>query len=319
MENYIKPENYKNSENYNKTIYKFIEKYKKLSIGEYINSGKSKTAYNAVFSKDGLFELPQNTVPEKLCIVEMQNNKNNENDIEIHYEFMQKKLAPEIYDKKIIGDQIFLLEEKCGEQIDIYIKRTVKPVNNKYFFPDNLFVKVIELINNIVDNGYVQCDINYKNICLIINNGDIEKIIALDFESFKKYEDNNMDKEDARVFMLTQFFYGISNNEQIVATEKQLTDKLNFEIILFMFNFHKVCIDELMFNLLPFFTKLELPFIYNRDYKISEKMIRPIVAELWEKIGLGINKSKGGNSKTRKSKKSRRWYRKKSLVPRKKT
>ena len=312
--------------NYNNNInifkiqndFDFLKKNQKLSIGEYINSGKSKTAYNAVFSKDGLFELPQNTVPEKLCIVKMQNNKNNENDIEIHYEFMQKKLAPEIYDKKIIDDQIFLLEEKCGEQIDIYIKRTVKPVKNKYFFPDNLFDKVIDLINNIVDNGYVQCDINYKNICLIINNGDIEKIIALDFESFKKYEDNNMDKEDARVFMLTQFFYGISNNEQIVATEKQLKDKLNFEIILFMFTFHTVCIEELMFNLLPFFTKLEVPFIYNRDYKISEKIIGLIVAELCKKIGLDI-KRKGGNKKTRKSKKSRHLYRKKSLVPLKKT
>lgn len=147
-------------------------------------------------------------------------------EIKLQIEFFEKKLAPRIYGTKIDKtSKIYILEEKCGMSLIEYIKTysdqtegvrenidgtyNYNGVNltNLPYTDENVFLKMVNLVNRIAENGYINTDIKPGNTCTKNDeNGLLTDIIALDFDPQFFININLSNKEmveNAKIFMLT--------------------------------------------------------------------------------------------------------------------
>lgn len=283
----------------------------KETIGPQIDFGTSKTAYT-VGKKTNFFKnWPQNKKLSELCIVKMKDNEENLEDIKIHKDFADYGFAPIIYDETIFNREIYMLEDKCGTRIDKYIKDNIKPDGDKYFFPDYIFNKIIDLFHFIInDMAVIQLDAKPGNTCSIFENDIFKKIIALDFNSFHYYDSYNMDKKEAFLFMLIQFLYVASKFSKIFATPEQLEQHLKYDDVV------KIIKNLFLIDKSKFYGYYLLHYI-KYDNPIEMLTQEQYVEDIYKHIGLQkykLNEIDGGNLKKHKSgkRKSRKRGPKKS-------
>ena len=285
-----------------------------IGIGKKIGFGGSKTAYE-VKQKTNFFTNWPHTDLSKLCIVIMKPTEENFKDISLHKVFADYGFAPNIYDTKQNGGDIYLLEDRCGTQIDKYIKESVEPHGDKYFFPDDIFKKIIDFIRFIISIRLIQIDAKPENTCSIIENGVIQKIIALDFESFRDYqEEYKIDSDEAFLFMLIQFLYNSSKFSKIFATPQQLEHELKYDDVVKIVNniFSNYGVDLIDFSM----AEIDMS-IYGIDLLMDINVGNPnnilikkkAIDDLCKHIGLNkheekypsLNEIDGGNLKKHKS------------------
>ena len=190
-------------------------------------------------------------------------------EIHLQEKFFEKKLAPQIYSNFIDNNssKIYILEEKCGMSLVEYIKlhsdqlegvqENIDGTYNYYgvnltnlpYTDEDVFLKIVNLVNRIAVNGYMNTDIKPRNTCTKNDeNGVLLDIIALDFDPrfFININLSNTEiVENAKIFMLTLFLAHLGKWSNIKFVNNIVVKHLNHEkikkMLLFFVNNHIVC------------------------------------------------------------------------------
>jgi len=206
-----------------------------ITKGLELGHGTHKVAYECVKASEpnlDSFLLPKGVRIENLCLIETHTGMFKE--YKTHYKFAQNNLAPKIFliriikklgtftdilpenieSHEILSDdaKLIILMEKCGEKLETYIK-TIKDDALK---KTQLFEKILEYINGIIKLENIAFDLKFDNMCPYYEDGNVSKIIGIDFYDNVSFDEFVLDKiengktreemiiEHARVIMLTQ-------------------------------------------------------------------------------------------------------------------
>jgi hypothetical protein len=247
-----------------------------IAIVDIIKIIQEKNINNRNFIK--LFnEYIAQTAQEKLANKYNESFKNEINretkliakEIHLQKKFFEKKLAPQIYSNFIDNNssKIYILEEKCGMPLVEYIKlhsdqlegvqKNIDGTYNYYgvnltnlpYTDEDVFFKIVNLVNRIAENGYMNTDIKPGNTCTKFDeNGLLTNIIALDFDTqyFININLSNTELvENAKIFMLTLFLAHLGKWSNIKFVNEIVVKHLNHEkikkMLLFFVNNRIVC------------------------------------------------------------------------------
>lgn len=277
---------------------------------------------------------------------------------EFKFQTELKQLVPQIYDYK--NDKttkvIYVLEEKCGMSLVEYIKShsdqqteglIKKNIDGTYnydgmilpnlrYTDENVFLKIVNLVNEIADYGYMNIDIKPENTCTIIDeNGLLTNIIALDVDpqffininlSNKKHREILV--ENAKIFMLTLFLAYLGKRSNITFVNDIVVEHLDRakikNMLTFFVNNRIVCLRSrhpllmLYHYIIGLDDKTQTSCSDNRSPKKIEKITDEICKCIFIEEPIKKNKKKGGsfrtmsykrisrNNKNKSSKKSRK-------------
>ena len=189
-------------------------------------------------------------------------------EIKLQEFFFKKTLAPRIYSNFIDNtSKIYILEEKCGMSLVEYIKlhsdqpegvpENIDGTYNYYgvnltnlpYTDEDVFSKIVGLVNKIAQTGYMNTDIKPGNTCTKNDeNGELSDIIALDVDPqfFININLSNTELvENAKIFMLTLFLAYLGKWSNIKFVNDIVVKHLNHEkiknMLLFFVNNSIVC------------------------------------------------------------------------------
>jgi len=184
-------------------------------------------------------------------------------------------------------ETFYIYQQKCDYDLNTFIHKTInQPLNLEKIslFLSAIHKRVIGIISNIVDAGYINTDTKSSNFCCIIGNANVD-IIGLDIDPrfmrpFKKIlesqipekellEKGLLEKEilnfskNAKIFMLILYYIVFIHSYKKygdIVSELLVKDSINGDLILELLNFMQK----------KEYSKI---FIYNKDYNHNPTFI----------------------------------------------
>ena len=260
-----------------------------------IGKGAFKTVVNATDIEMPGIELTE--PPEKVVVAICKTSKDFEQEIildeillQIQFSKNTPQLAPRIYGVAIynsntkswkiyiethqdpletqIGshtksttfeETFYIYQQKCDYDLNTFIHKTInQPNTNISEFLSVIHKRVIKIISNIVDAGYINVDTKSSNFCCINENADVN-IIGLDIDPrfmrpFKKIleaqipekellEKGLLEKEilkfskNAKIFMLILYYIVFIHSYKKYTTIVSKLLSINYDLILEVFEF----------------------------------------------------------------------------------